>query len=206
MQPGRDLQSLKNFGRAGDVSEKHLVPDIQTLSNHARGCLEDAEDLPGAIPSLFNRDIFAFNTSFIPQAVRLYHRLGVPKKPLTLIEPQFEQPLPALEPAVFPPAMFEPSLPPLERFDLDDAFANDYFKMAQLSLAARKQGGKSDEAAVDDYVLKSAHVLGIEGATKMAAPQALLSIFDQIARWKLADAVGGGCMFDEFDGSEGIKI
>ena len=67
--------------------------------------------------------------------------MGVPKKPLTLIEPQFEQPLPPLQPAVFPPAMFEPPPPALELFDLDEAFANEHFKLAQLS---KKCSGATD--------------------------------------------------------------
>jgi len=67
--------------------------------------------------------------------------MGVPKKPLTLIEPQFEQPLPPLQPAVFPPAIFEPTPPALELFDLDESFANEHFKLAQLS---KKCSGAED--------------------------------------------------------------
>jgi intraflagellar transport protein 52 len=206
MVPGRELQLHKGYGCAADFADRELVPDIQTLSGRVRGCLEDAEDLPADISSLFNRDVFSFNTSLIPEAVRLYQRLGVPKKPLTLIEPQFEQPLPLLQPAVFPPAMFEPALPALERFDLDDAFANEYFKMSQLSLTARKQGGKLDVSVVEDYVIKAAEVVGIEGATKMTAQQALLSVFDQIARWKLQEVSTGVGHSGEFDDGEGIHI
>ena len=48
------------------------------------------------------------------------------KQPLTLIQPEFEVPLPPLEPAVFPPALVELPAPALELFDLEDHFASDH--------------------------------------------------------------------------------
>ena len=56
----------------------------------------------------------------------LYDKLGVKKHALTLIHPQFEVPLPPLQPAVFPPAIREPPPPALELFDLDECFATDH--------------------------------------------------------------------------------
>ena len=56
----------------------------------------------------------------------LYDKLGVKKHALTLIHPQFEAPLPPLQPAVFPPAIREPPPPALELFDLDECFATDH--------------------------------------------------------------------------------
>lgn len=206
MVPGKELRWRKGHVRAPDMHDTQLVPDIQSLSCRVRGCLEDADDLPADVTALFNRDMFAFDTSLIPAAVQLYHRLGVKKKPLSLIEPQFEQPLPPLQPAVFPPSMFEPAQPALERFDLDDAFANEYFKLSQLSLTSRKQGGKDDSGVLDDYVIKAAQAVGIDGASKMSAQQALLEVFDQLGKWKLQDAGAAAQHFGEYDDEEGIKI
>jgi intraflagellar transport protein 52 len=194
MVPHQDLVLHDSDIRNPDTKEKRLVPDIHTLASKPRGCLEEAADLPADVTALFNRDLFAFDTALIPEAARLFERLGVPKKPLTLIEPQFELPLPPLTPAVFPPAVFEPPPPPLERFDLDDAFANEYFKVTQLSLTAQKLGGKGDVAVVEDYVIKAAQAVGIPEAPKMSAQQALLQVFGQIARWKLQDADGDACL------------
>lgn len=109
--------------------------------------------------------------------------MGVPKKPLTLIEPQFEQPLPPLQPAVFPPAIFEPPPPALERFDLDESFANEYFKLAQLS---KKCTSKDD---IEYYVGEAASIVGLEGAGKASAQALLLTVFDAIAAWKMSDAL-----------------
>lgn len=54
-------------------------------------------------------------------------------EPLALIQPQFETPLPPLTPAVFPPAMRDPPPPALDQFDLDEQFASERVRLAQLS-------------------------------------------------------------------------
>lgn len=74
-------------------------------------------------------------TVLIVQAMALYDKLGVKKHALTLIHPQFEAPLPPLQPAVFPPAIREPPPPALELFDLDESFATDHVSL--LSKAYR---------------------------------------------------------------------
>lgn len=69
----------------------------------------------------------------------LYKTLNVvnPKtqkhEPLSLIQPQFETPLPSLSPAVFPPNLREPSLPALDLFDLDEHFAGERTQLAQIT-------------------------------------------------------------------------
>jgi hypothetical protein len=57
---------------------------------------------------------------------RSYDKLDVKKAPLSLIPPQFETPLPPLQPAVFPPPVREPPPPALELFDLDENFASEH--------------------------------------------------------------------------------
>ena len=74
---------------------------------------------------MFDDGLFKFDTSLIPEAVSLYEKLAVKKAPLTLIPPQFETPLPPLQPAVFPPTIREPPPPALELFDLDENFASE---------------------------------------------------------------------------------
>ena len=64
----------------------------------------------------------------------LYDKLGVKKHALTLIHPQFEAPLPPLQPAVFPPAIKEPPPPALELFDLDECFATDHVGRLLMSI------------------------------------------------------------------------
>eukprot|EP00892_Ulva_mutabilis_P004601 jgi/Ulvmu1/2512/UM138_0016.1 len=188
-----------------NVKSKALIPDIATLSSRPRGCLDDAMQLPPNPADLFERTLFSLNLSLVPEAAALYRKLGVPKRPLSLIEPQFEQPLPPLTPSVFPPRICEPSPPRLERFDLDDAFANEFFKVTQLTLTAQRLSRKARSAAgqtgkggmskaeaekeyagvVEDYVSKAAQAISIPGGAKMSPQQALLQVFDAIAKWKL---------------------
>ena len=66
------------------------------------------------------------------QVMALYDKLGVKKHALTLIQPQFETPMPPLQPAVFPPAFKEPAGPALELFDLDEEFASEHVRLAVL--------------------------------------------------------------------------
>ena len=59
--------------------------------------------------------------------------MDVKHEPLALIQPQFETPLPPLTPAVFPPAMRDPPPPALDQFDLDEQFASERVRLAQLT-------------------------------------------------------------------------
>ena len=56
----------------------------------------------------------------IPDAIKLYTQVGVKHEPLTLIPPQFETPMPALQAAVFPPTLKELPPPSLDLYDLDE--------------------------------------------------------------------------------------
>ncbi len=89
------------------------------------GFLQDVEELPRDWQALFKHRLWGVSTQLVPEAVGLYARLGVVKAPLTLMPPSFEVPLPPLVPATFPPVPREPQPPPLELFDLDEAFASD---------------------------------------------------------------------------------
>jgi len=53
-------------------------------------------------------------------------------EPLTLIQPNFETPLPPLQPGVFPPVFKELPGPALDLFDLDEQFASNKTKLAQV--------------------------------------------------------------------------
>lgn len=59
--------------------------------------------------------------------------LDVKHEPLRLIPPQFETPLPPLQPAVFPPTFRELPPPALDQFDLDEQFASERIRLAQLT-------------------------------------------------------------------------
>ncbi|CAE7197123.1 Ift52, partial [Symbiodinium necroappetens] len=87
-------------------------------------------------------------------AVKLYHQLGVKHEPLTLIPPQFETPMPALQPAVFPPCLREPPPPSLDLFDLDEQFASERVRLAQLT-------NKCTDDDLDFYIRQAGEILGV---------------------------------------------
>lgn len=94
---------------------------------------QESEGLPKNFTKLFNDSLFGFDTKMIPETVEAFSLLGVKHEPLTLIPPAFERPLPQLSAAVFPPIMREPPPPALDRFDLDEHFASDRIRLAQIT-------------------------------------------------------------------------
>ena len=106
---------------------------------------------------------------------------------LTAPAPQFEAPTPALRPAVFPPALRELPPPPLELFDLEEAFANDTTKLAALFHRCAR-GTDEDLSA---FVREGARICGV--APKSAARDgggadaALAEVFRGMVRFKMRD-------------------
>jgi len=49
--------------------EHSSVPDIGTLSETIKCCLQVSDELPLDFTKLFREDLFQFNTSLIPKAV-----------------------------------------------------------------------------------------------------------------------------------------
>ncbi|GBG28831.1 Intraflagellar transport protein 52-like [Hondaea fermentalgiana] len=137
-----------------DVSDYHHVPNTEALAERLRSCLQEGEPLPQDFTDLFAEDVFKFDTNLIPEAVALYKTLSVKHEPLTLIPPQFEAPLPPLVPAVFPPAMREPPPPALDQFDLDEHFASERLRLAQLT-------NKCEDDDLEYYVRESGETLGV---------------------------------------------
>ncbi|OQS01756.1 Intraflagellar Transport Protein 52 [Achlya hypogyna] len=137
-----------------DLSDYFRLPDTQALSERLRSCMQEGEELPKDFTKLFDNSLFKFDTSLIPEAVALFKDLGVKHEPLTLIPPQFECPLPPLKPAVFPPILREPPPPALDQFDLDEHFASESLRLAQLT-------NKCSDDDLEYYVKESAVILGI---------------------------------------------
>ena len=109
------------------------VPDMESLSQRLKSCLQEGDPIPADFSKLFDCNLFAFDTSLVPEAVQLYERLRVKHEPLRLIAPQFEAPSPPLQAAVFPPILREPPPPALDLFDLDEHFASERVRLAHLA-------------------------------------------------------------------------
>lgn len=137
-----------------DLADYRYLPDTTALAERPRACLEECEEVPRDFTTLFDSTMFGFDVSMVPQVVELHEQLGVKHEPLTLIQPQFETPLPPLQPAVFMPAMRDPPPPALDQFDLDEQFASDRVRLAQLT-------NKCTEEDVDYFVREAADIAGV---------------------------------------------
>jgi intraflagellar transport protein 52 len=166
------------------------IPSIESLSSTIKPCLQGMEELPRDFTRLFDSKLFTFDTALIPEAVKLYSTLGVTHDTLTLIPPQFECPLPKLTPAVFPPAMREPPPPALDQFDLDEHFAKESLRLAQLT---NKCSNGDDD--LEYFILESGEILGVTGELpfgERSAKHVLFHIFKQIVDWKKQESGSPG--------------
>ena len=90
----------------------------------------------------------------MPESIDLYKTLGIKHEPLTLIPPQFETPMPGLQAAVFLPCIKDLQPPSLDLFDLDEQFASEKIKMAQLT-------NKCADEDIEYYIRECGDILGV---------------------------------------------
>ena len=94
-----------------EYAEYHQIPDtIATM--RPKGILQGGDNSSTAkdlMDSATTRgsgkgdnELFRIDTEYLPKAFEVIERLEVKKEPLSLIPPNFETPLPPLQPAVFP--------------------------------------------------------------------------------------------------------
>jgi intraflagellar transport protein 52 len=120
MDPREDMRLNRDDADDPDITEHHYVPDTGALALRMRCCLQEADEVPQDFTQLFDDTLFQLHSDKIPEVLKLYKEMEVKHEVLTLIPPQFEAPLPPLQPAVFPPAWREPPPPALDLFDLDE--------------------------------------------------------------------------------------
>ncbi len=160
------------------IDDPKVVPDIEALSERLRSCLEENRPLPQDLNSLLIHDLLTYDTNMIPEVVELFHRLNVKKEALTLIPPEFERPIPPLKPAVFHPKMKELPLPALEKFDLDEEFAESTVRLARLTNAC------TDED-MDYYIQEAGSIAGLvdEQDENVDAKAVLHTLFAKVSRY-----------------------
>jgi len=205
-----DLTSDRQDGSLADYSP---VPHVDALSQNVKPCLQGLDELPKDFTKLFDTGLFRFDTALIPEVVKLYETLGVNHDPLTLIPPQFECPLPKLAPAVFPPATREPLEPALDQFDLDEHFAKEGLRLAQLT--NKCTNGEED---LEYFIAEAGEITGIMGELpfgERSAKHILYHIFKKIVNFKKSDGgvsdqqaqqTQGHMMFDEYDNGSSMGM
>ncbi|KAM7536425.1 hypothetical protein Aperf_G00000085282 [Anoplocephala perfoliata] len=137
-----------------EIETYFQTPDISSLANNLKACLQEGEEIPSNVETVFDQKLYAFDTSLVPKVLAAYEKLRVKHEPLTLITPEFETPLPPLQPAVFPPNFRELEPPPLELFDLDEEFSSEKTRLAQ-------EANKCTEDDLDYFILHCGEVCGI---------------------------------------------
>lgn len=193
LTPGSRIQLYDLDAEEPDVNEYQHLPDTEALAERLRCCLQEGDELPRDFTTLFDDTLFKFDTNLVPEAVQLYEKLAVKKAPLTLIAPQFETPLPPLQPAVFPPALREPPAPALDLFDLDECFASEKLRLAQLTNKCQ-EGNLED---IEYYITEGASIVGLQpdrGNEEQATnPKAMLAkVFAEIVKFKMSSHLNGG--------------
>lgn len=164
-----------------DITDYQFLADTKSLSKRVKSCLQESEELPKDWTSLFQSNLFKFETDNIIESIELHRKMGVKHEGLTLIPPAFETPFPPLQPAVYPPSLRELPSPSLELFDLDEQFASEEIRLAHLT-------NRLNNEDIPFYIKRAAEILGI--TTKMKSdlrqsPKHILEfIFRQIVHFK----------------------
>lgn len=163
-----------------DIADSHHIPQTAALAEQLRSCLQEGEETPRDFTKLYDRTLHNIETNAIPDAIRLYEKLSVPHEPLQLITPQFETPLPPLEPAVFPPTFREPDPPALDLFDLDESFSSERVRLAQLT-------NKCNDDDLEYYIRECGEILNVSmrlDPDKRDGKHILEYIFKQVVEYK----------------------
>uniref|UniRef100_A0A087X6K9 Intraflagellar transport 52 homolog (Chlamydomonas) n=1 Tax=Poecilia formosa TaxID=48698 RepID=A0A087X6K9_POEFO len=137
-----------------EIADYTMLPDTGRLSEQLRVCLQEGDENPRDFTSLFDMSLFNLSPHSLPEVISSFKQLNVKHEPLQLITPQFETPLPQLQPAVFPPALSELPSPMLDLFDLDETFSSEKVRLAQLT-------NKCTDDDLEFYVRKCGEILGV---------------------------------------------
>ena len=191
--------------RDDNLTEFTAVPNIETLSESIKPCLQGLEDLPVDFSRLFDLNVHKFDLNHISDVVNMYKTLCIPHQPITLIAPQFECPLPKMFPATFPPTMKELAPPALDLFDLDENFAKNEIRLSQLT--NKCTNGLED---LEYYISESGNILNVMTQLnhgERSAKHILFFIFKQIVDFKksnygkseIVDVNNNNGLSDNFD-------
>uniref|UniRef100_A0A8C1RX38 Intraflagellar transport protein 52 homolog n=1 Tax=Cyprinus carpio TaxID=7962 RepID=A0A8C1RX38_CYPCA len=161
-----------------EITDYTMLPDTGSLSERLRVCLQEGDENPRDFTSLFDMSLLKLHTNTLPSVAS--KQLYVKHEALQLITPQFETPLPPLQPAVFQPAFRDLPPPMLDLFDLDETFSSEKVRLAQLS-------NKCTDDDLEFYVRKCGDILGVTGKLdkdKRDAKHILEHIFFQVVEFK----------------------
>lgn len=162
-----------------DFETRKTVPNVEAMSERLKCAIQESSDISTNFINRFDCSLYRLNFDLLPEALRLYPRLGLKKENLGLIPPIFETPMLGLTPAVFPPILVELEPPQVQLFDLDDEFANQETKLAQLT-------NKSSNKDLEFYISEAGNILGLKDKVNTQNPkEVLLYVMNSIMRFKM---------------------
>lgn len=201
-----------------DLNDNSLIPDTVFMAEQPKVCLPESMecDIPVDFKDMFDTRLHSINNDLLPEVISCYEQVNVKYEPLKLIKPQFEIPLPTLQLAVgflqnffqhfiiiichsfpilfqvFPPIFSELSAPPLELYDLDEAFSSDRLQLTQLTnkclAAAEKSKMPADERELEYFIIECGRILKVfNDAQTLNAKEILNIMCTQIAQYKKLD-------------------
>ena len=151
------------------------------MADNLKNALQQSQDISNNFFNKFDLNLVQCNFDLLPQAISMYEKLNVKHEPLKLIPPIFETPMLGLTPSVFPPILMDLEPPKLELFDLDDEFANQEIKLAQLT-------NKSTNKDLEFFISESANILGLKDKVNINNPkEVLLYILNSIMKYKMSN-------------------
>ncbi|XP_055548271.1 intraflagellar transport protein 52 homolog isoform X2 [Wyeomyia smithii] len=179
-----------------EINDYAVIPDTIFLSEQPKLCLMDSldYDIPADFKKLFDMTLYSINNDLLRDVINTYGKLDVQYETLKIIKPQFEIPLPPLQLAVFQPIFSDLTAPPLELFDLDEAFSSEKAQITQLTNKClspalenyRKEG--TDEKELGYFIQECGRILKVfQDEQRMSAKEILNVISVRIAHYKKLD-------------------
>lgn len=137
-----------------DINDYQMVPDLDILCNSPMLFLEESEELPADYTMLFSKEIKQISNEHLAQVTSTFDEFQIEKRPLRVIKPHFETPLPQLQPAIFTPVFRGLHKPELELFDLDTEFASVQNRLVKLA-------NKCNNNDIEYFISECGHILGL---------------------------------------------
>ncbi|XP_065091445.1 intraflagellar transport protein 52 homolog [Ochlerotatus camptorhynchus] len=179
-----------------EINDYAIIPDTIYLAEQPKICLMDSldYDIPADFKKLFDMALYSINNDLLRDVINTYEKLDVQYEPLKIIKPQFEIPLPPLQLAVFQPIFSDLSAPPLELFDLNEAFSSEKAQITQLTnkclspaLENNRRDGL-DEKELGYFIQECGRILKVcQDDQRMTAKEILNVISVKIAHYKKLD-------------------
>jgi intraflagellar transport protein 52 len=177
-----------------EIHDYTTIPNVTYLADQPKTCLVESFDcdIPADFKKLFDMQLYSINNDRLHEVVGMYEKLGIEYESLKIIKPAFELPLPPIQLAVFPPIFSDLPPPPVELFDLDEAFSSEKTQITQLTNKcfqhSESKGFRSiDQKELEYFIRECGRILSVSHDDNTPAKEILHTISVKIANYKKLD-------------------